>query len=77
MTRRVHPIKELPCGYDRSPHRGWVVRALGGRRYQCRKGFHPERCSGEAHRAPAHHDSCMLCAPLWGVIAVQDVEVQS
>lgn len=23
-------------------------------------------CEGEAHRAPAHHDNCLTCAPRWG-----------
>jgi hypothetical protein len=35
-----------------------------------RSGYRAQICAGEAH-TNAHIDHCMLCAPMWGVMAVK------
>lgn len=52
------------------PKRGFVRVERGNRRpVYVRKGFHLVPCDGEAHTS-AYIDNCMLCAPLWGDIAI-------
>lgn len=60
------------------PRRGFALAAdhEGRKGLYVRKGWHLERCPGEAHSPEVGGmiDNCTLCAPLWGCIAVSDSE---
>lgn len=68
MSRTL--AKHVPEGATEVP-RGFRVDEVRNTRYFVRKGYRLEDCPGEAHRN-AHIDNCMRCAPLWGVVAVED-----
>ena len=54
------------------PKRGFIrVERPGQCAVYVRKGFHLVPCPGDAHGPNgAYIDNCMLCAPLWGDIAI-------
>jgi len=56
------------------PKRGFVEqqRRNGAlRNVYVRKGWHLVPCDGEAHQpGGAFIDNCMICAPLWGDVAI-------
>lgn len=57
------------------PLEGWHFESAPGLRgaYCVRNGFHIEPCPGEAHGHEVIQDHCLTCAPLWGVLVVDDV----
>ncbi len=71
MTRPLPNAIRLSDMATALPKRGFDLREWHGFKYYVRKGYRLVPCPGEAHRN-AHIDNCMVCAPLWAVLAVQD-----